>query len=126
MSLEQKNKPELVKELRETIQRNKELEARIKELEEDTSNNGNVIQPAVTTDDKLPYLAVSLLRGKGKYFVVKLAFDLKGNAKVISKVEKAKDYNAYYDAERFLNTDIDKQVLLEQDMEQKQTVQVEV
>jgi hypothetical protein len=126
MSLEQMNKPQLVKELRETIQLNKELATRIKELEDDKVNGnvpeGDVVQ---TGEVKLPYLAVSLLRGRGKYFIVKLAYDLKGNAKVLSKVEKAKDYNAYYDAERFLNTDIDKQMLLAEDMVGiKETVEV--
>lgn len=113
MSLEQMNKSELVKQLRESIQANKELESRIKELEEDKVS-GNVANELI-----LPYKAVSLLRGGGKFYIVKLAYDIKGNAKVVSKEEKSKDYSAYYDAERFLNTDIDRQEIIKGDMFEK-------
>lgn len=110
MSLEQLTKADLVKQLRETIQANKELESRIKEIEEDKVS-GNVANEAV-----MPYLGISLLRGGGKYFIVKLAYDIKGNAKVTSRVEMDRDYKAYYDAERYLSTDLDKQEIRVEDL----------
>ena len=110
MSLEQMTKADLVKQLRETIQANKELESQMKEIQEDKVT-GNV-----AGELELPYIGVSLLRGKGHYYIVKLAYDIKGNAKVVSREKRNTDYNAYYDAEIFLNTVIDRQEAMEEDL----------
>lgn len=118
MSLEQMKKEDLVRELRTTQQTNKDLEVEIKELktkikdlEEDKTNNGNKIEVS------LPYKGVSLLKDKKRKrsSLVRIQFDLKGNCKVDMK-EFTQDHTAYFNAEKVLNEELIRQDLKEDEV----------
>jgi len=104
MSLEQLTKNELVKQLRESQQANKALQAKLNELE----NIGNTTNEVST---ELPYLGVSQFReanGAGGY-IVKLSFDLDGRCKILSKEYKNESYKVNWEAVKFLEEKIEKQ-----------------
>lgn len=115
MSLEQLTKPELVKELREANQNNKALQTEVEqlkkqvaELSDQKDNVGNSEQEA----SQLPYLAVSQFREAGGNGgrVIKLRFNLQGDAEIISNEKYSADYKVNFEAVKILETEIEKQI----------------
>lgn len=113
MSLEQMKKEELVKGLRTAQQTIKDLEFQLKEA---TTSNAEVPDNIGNVEEvELPYKGISLLRDGVRFFNVLLKFDLKGNAKVISKTEANSEHMAFYNAEVLLSSEIDRQEVLSED-----------
>lgn len=114
MSLEQLKKDDLVKELRTAQQENKSLQTEVEQLKKQVSELSEQKDNAGNTDQEvgeLPYLAVSQFReavGKGGR-VIRLRFDLQGNAKIVSNDYFNENYKVNWEAVKILETEVENQ-----------------
>lgn len=113
MSLEQLTKPELVKTARTLTQENKELVARVKELEQEVANRISQVEdlnrPKEETRD-FPLRAIAIYKEGRNSHIATVVFNLdSGEAKVEKTVNYGDEYKASYEGSKLL-VSMEKQV----------------